>query len=380
MLLLALLSFLLGVLAALSVPYMQKRQVCRWKELLKQDLMEDKKKAFEEKENDLFQREQKVDAALLKLEKIESEKLELQRRKKELLGGEEEEVKQRILTHLQERVRKEHQLQLFTLRKEGYREAKNIVLTALHRLSPVEFLPTFSETIPLPDESLRGRIVGPEGKNIRFLEEKLGVKLILDKELTLSSLDPEKRFFSKKVLELLLAEGKIFPKKIEEAIEKVSLHLEGEIRKLGETACRELGLSLPHPTISCILGKLSFRYSFGQNLLDHSKEVALILGNLAAELHLSVALGKRIGLFHDIGKALVGPSESHALAGMEFLKAHGESEAVSNGVGCHHFEVEPLTEIGSLCHLADALSAGREGARSYFAQKKEHYASLHFLL
>lgn len=375
LLLLALISFLIGVLAAISVPYLQNRQVCSGKKLLKQDLIEDQKKAFEAKERDLQERDNKIQISLQKLEKIESEKTELQRRKKELLGGDEEEVKQRLLNHLEERVRKENQLHLSTLRKEGEREAKNLLLTALHRLSPVEFLPTFSETIVLTDESLRGRIVGPEGKNIRFLEEKLGIKLILEKELTLTSVDPEKRFFSKKVIEMLLLDGKIFPKRIEEVIEKVSLHLEGEIRKVGEGACQELGLSLPHPSISHVLGKLSFRYSFGQNLLDHSKEVATILGSLADELHLSVAVGKRIGLFHDIGKALVGTSSSHAIAGMEFLKAHGESEAVSNGVGCHHFEVEPLTQIGSLCHLADALSAGRGGVRlenmSYFAQKKE---------
>lgn len=366
---------MIGVLATLAIPHLQNRQACRWKELLKKDVLEDQKKTFAEKENELLAREEKIESSLRKLEKIESEKSELQRRKKELLGGEEEEVKSRLLNHLEERVRRENEHYLASLRKEPSREAKNMLLTALHRLSPVEFLPSFTETVPLLDEALRGRIVGPEGKNIRYLEEKLGVKLVLEKELILTSLDPEKRFFSKKVIETLLLDGKIFPKKIDEIIEKVSLHLEGDIRKLGEGACRELGLTLPHPSISHVLGKLAFRYSFGQNLLDHSKEVGAILGSLAVELHLSEAVGKRIGLFHDIGKALVSTKESHALAGMEFLKAHNESEAVSNGVGCHHFEVEPLTQIGSLCHLADALSAGREGARlenmSYFARNKE---------
>ena len=373
--LIALISFLVGVLAALSLPYLQNRQACRWKELIKTDIAKEHQKTFEEKENELFEKEKKIELAEQKLAKIESENLQLQKRKKELLGGDDEEVAARLLNHLEERVRKENQHHLANLRKEGEREAKSLLIAALHRLSPVEVTPLFSEIIPVQDETLRRRIVGPEGKNIHFLEEKLGVKLILEKELVLTSVDPEKRFFSKKVIESLLEDGKIFPKRIEEVIEKVALHLEGEIRKVGEKACSELGLSLPHPSISHILGKLSFRYSFGQNLLEHSKEVATILGNIAAELHLSVAVGKRIGLFHDIGKALVQSPQSHAIAGMEFLKAHGESEAVSNGVGCHHFEVEPLTQIGSFCHLADAISAGREGARlehmSVFARKKE---------
>jgi ribonuclease Y len=165
------------------------------------------------------------------------------------------------------------------------------------------------------------------------------------------------------VIETLLLDGKIFPKRIEEVIDRVKQGWDREITKIGEGAFRELGLTFSHPSISHVLGKLSFRYSFGQNLLDHSKEVGLILGNMAVELGLSEALGRRIGLLHDIGKAIVSEEKSHALAGMELLSNYGESPEVSNGVGCHHFEVEPITEIGSLCHLADALSAGKEGAR-----------------
>ena len=226
-------------------------------------------------------------------------------------------------------------------------------------------MPSSREKIFLKDEAFKGRIVGPEGKNIRFLEEKLHVKLLLDLEpstLIITSWDPEKREFAKRVIAALLIDGKIFPKRIEEVMDRVKEEWEGEITKIGEAVCRELGLSFPHRRISHVLGKLSFRYSFGQNLLDHSKEVSLILGNMAVELGLSEALGRRIGLLHDIGKALVSKMKSHAMAGMELLSTYGESLEVSNGVGCHHFEVEPITELGSLCHLADALSAGKEGA------------------
>lgn len=251
--------------------------------------------------------------------------------------------------------------------EESERIASTIIATAINRL----VLPCVSEatitTVNLPNEEIKGRIIGKEGRNVRALERATGINFLLDDTpgaVVLSGFDPIRKQIAKVALSDLIHDGRIHPTRIEEAVEKATKQVHKQIRQFGEDASLRAGAINLHPELINLLGKLKFRFSYGQNVLDHSLEVSYILGIMAAELGLEIALAKRIGLLHDIGKALSHEVEgSHAIIGHNLALKYGESQEIANGIGCHHREMDPCTIEGSLCEAADRLSASRPGAR-----------------
>lgn len=258
-------------------------------------------------------------------------------------------------------------------KEEADKEATRIITTAIHRLA----LPCVSEvtvnTVAIPNEEMKGRIIGREGRNIRALERATGINIIIDDTpgaVVLSGFDPIRMQIAKYALTDLVQDGRVHPTRIEEVVEKAKLQVEKLIKKYGEDAALRLGIMNLHPELIILLGKLKFRFSFGQNVLDHSIEVAHLMGIMAAELGLDVRLAKRIGLLHDFGKALSHEVEGpHAIIGHDYALKYGESKEVANGIGCHHGEMEPTTVEGSLCSAADAISASRQGARSELVEE-----------
>lgn len=257
--------------------------------------------------------------------------------------------------------------------EEADKEASKIIATAITRLA----LPCVSEvtvnTVSIPNEEMKGRIIGREGRNIRALERATGINFIIDDTpgaVVLSGFDPVRIQIAKLALTDLVQDGRVHPTRIEEVVEKAKITIEKMIKKHGEDAAVRLGIMNLHPELIKLLGKLKFRFSYGQNILDHSIEVAYLMGIMAAELGLDVRLAKRIGLLHDFGKALSHEVEgSHALIGYDFALKYGESKEVANGIGCHHGEMEASTIEASLCSAADTISASRQGARSEFVEE-----------
>lgn len=248
------------------------------------------------------------------------------------------------------------------------REARQVIATAINRLAVPCVSETTVNTVSLPNEEMKGRIIGREGRNIRTLERATGVTLIIDDTpgaVVLSGFDPIRMQVAKLALGTLAQDGRIHPTSIEEAVEKAKQEVERLIKKYGEDAALRAGAFNLHPELITLLGKLKFRFSLGQNVLDHSLEVSHLLGIMAAELGLDIRLAKRIGLLHDVGKAVSHEVEgSHAIIGHDLALKYGENKEVANGIGCHHGEIAPTSVEASLCSAADAISASRQGARS----------------
>lgn len=252
--------------------------------------------------------------------------------------------------------------------EEAERRASSIIATAINRLAVSCISEATVTTVALPHEEMKGRIIGREGRNIRALEQATGITFIIDETpnaVVLSGFDPIRMHVAKTALQALVIDGRIHPTRIEEAVEKAQMLVTKQIKQYGEDAAlRAGGLNL-HPELIILLGKLKFRYSYGQNVLDHSLEVSALMGMMAAELGLDSRLAQRIGLLHDIGKAVSHEMEgAHAIIGHDFALRFGETKEVANGIGCHHGEMEPMTVEGGLCSAADAISAARQGARS----------------
>lgn len=251
--------------------------------------------------------------------------------------------------------------------EEADRHATQIVATSINRLASSCTSEVTVSTVSLPNDEIKGRIIGREGRNIRALENATGVNFIIDdtpSAVVISGFDPVRKQIAKLALTELVLDGRIHPTRIEEAVEKAKDQVTKEIKRAGEDAALRAGAIDLHPELIRLLGRLHFRYSYGQNILAHSLEVCMLLGMMAAELGLDQQLAKRIGLLHDIGKAVTHEVEgSHAIIGYELARKCGESDKVANGIGCHHGEMAPTTLEGSLCSAADAISASRPGAR-----------------
>jgi ribonuclease Y len=247
-------------------------------------------------------------------------------------------------------------------------KARQIIGVAIQRYAGRHTFENTTATIALQGDEIKGRIIGREGRNIRAFEAATGVTVLIDDTpgaVLLSGFDPVRREIAKEAMTRLVADGRIHPTRIEEVVAQVSQEMDATIVRLGEEAVVKAGLPPMHPEIVKLLGKLHFRHSYSQNILDHSVEVAHLMGLLAAELGLDVTSAKRAGLLHDVGKAVNHEVEGpHAVVGAEMLKRYGESEAVVNGVASHHNEVPPLGPLGILVSAADAISASRPGARS----------------
>ena len=276
---------------------------------------------------------------------------------------------------LEEEVRRESEQDLRDLRKEllsaseqeVQREAKRIILTTMQRIASSPDASNASSTVVLPNDEMKGRIIGKEGRNIKAFEALTGVTLMIDElpgSVLISCFDPVRREAARVALEILVKDGRIHPTSIEEAIQTGQTEIENLVFQYGEQAVQKLNLTGIPAEVLSLLGQLKYRYSFNQNTLDHSVECAYICSMLASELGLDPNLAKRAGLLHDIGKAVEHEYEgSHATMGAKILRDYGENEAVANAVEAHHKEVEPTSLYAPLLMIADSVSATRPGAR-----------------
>jgi ribonuclease Y len=247
-------------------------------------------------------------------------------------------------------------------------KARQIISVAIQRYAGEHTFETTTATIALQGEDMKGRIIGRDGRNIRAFEAATGITVLIDdtpNAVVLSGFDPVRREIAREAMTRLILDGRIHPTRIEEVVTKVTQEIDESIVQLGENAVLQTGLAPMHPEIIKLLGKLHFRRSYSQNVLNHSIEVAHLMALMAAELGLDLATAKRAGLLHDIGKAVNHEVEGpHAIVGSDLIKRYGESEAVVNGVAAHHNDVPPIGPWGILVSAADAISASRPGARS----------------
>lgn len=247
-------------------------------------------------------------------------------------------------------------------------KARHILSTAIQRYAGEHTFQNTTASIAIQGDDIKGRIIGREGRNIRAFEAATGVTVLIDDTpgaVLLSGFDPVRREIAREAMVRLIQDGRIHPTRIDEVVAQVSQEMNETIVRLGEEALQKAGLPPMHPEIVKLLGRLHFRHSYSQNILDHSVEVAHLMGLMAAELGLDVPTAKRAGLLHDIGKAVNHEIEGpHAVVGADFIKRHGESEAVVNGVASHHNDVASTGPFGVLVSAADAISASRPGARS----------------
>lgn len=252
-------------------------------------------------------------------------------------------------------------------RADADRLARRTVALAIQRCAVDTVSETTVSTVPLPSDEMKGRIIGREGRNIRAFETMTGVDLIIDdtpEAVVLSAFDPVRREVARVALNALVTDGRIHPGRIEETIERARLEVETKIREAGEAAVMQAGVTGLHPELTRILGKLRYRTSYGQNVLDHSVEMAHIAGAMAAELGASVAITKRAALLHDIGKAVDFETEgAHHHISMDLARRYGESDEVIHAIGAHHDDIEAETVEAMLVKVSDAISAARPGAR-----------------
>lgn len=332
------------------------------------EFLEKKEREFEERNRILKAREEEIRVKQESLGfLIEEEKKRLQK----ISGLSIEEAKGILLARLSEELTNE-KAQILRRTEEEIREAsekkaKEILSLVIQRLSAEYTTESTVSVVTLPNDEMKGRIIGREGRNIRAFEMATGVDLIIDDTpecVTLSGFDPIRREIARVSLERLIADGRIHPGRIEEIVEKVKKEIEEKIKEDGERTTFDLGVTGLHPELIKLLGRLSFRTSYGQNALQHSKEVAYIMGMLASELSVDSRLAKRIGLLHDIGKAVDQDVEgTHAKIGTDLCRRYGESPDVYQAIEAHHEEIEPRSIYAVLSIASDAISAARPGAR-----------------
>lgn len=373
---------------------MKQRSLEREQEFIEQRQKE--KRSIQQEEERLKQREDKLESRYNALEKkfadaekkeaqISQKELEINQLQNELVNSNAaltnalakasyltvDQAKQTLLDKLLHDLKADHALrirqQMEELQKEGDLQAQRVIVTAIQRLASSTVSEATVVTVSLPSDEMKGRIIGREGRNIRALEKATGATFLMDdtpQTIVISCFDPVRRAIAKNVLVDLIQDGRIHPTRIEEALEKASQQIERQIHQFGQDAALRAGAPNLHHELIVLLGKLKFRFSLGQNVLDHSLEVSHLMGLMAGELGLDVQLARRIGLLHDVGKAVTHEIQgTHALIGRDLALKYGESREVANGIGCHHNEIEAITLEGSLCSAADAISAARPGSR-----------------
>ncbi|MBD5097826.1 MAG: ribonuclease Y [Lachnospiraceae bacterium] len=336
--------------------------------LSREENLDRKSEAIEKKEAALNKRENELNAIKSEIADLEAKRTqELER----ISGLTSEQAKEYLLKTVEDEVKHETAVMIKELetraKEEADKKAKDYVVTAIQKCAADHVSETTISLVQLPNDEMKGRIIGREGRNIRTLETMTGVDLIIDdtpEAVILSSFDPVRREVARIALEKLIIDGRIHPARIEEMVEKAQREVETMMKEEGEAATLEVGVHGIHPELVRLLGKMKFRTSYGQNALKHSVEVAQLSGLLAGELGLDVRLAKRAGLLHDIGKSIDHEMEgSHVSIGVDLCRKYKESATVINAVESHHGDVEPQSLIACIVQAADTISAARPGAR-----------------
>ncbi len=334
----------------------------------KEATLDKKTDAFERKEEELARRMAEVADAKAEADVLKKQQLTIL---EQLSGLTQEQAKQYLLETVENDVRHETAMKIkeieAQLKDEADDKAREIIAVAIQRCAADHSAETTVSVVPLPNDEMKGRIIGREGRNIRTLETVTGVDLIIDdtpEAITVSSFDPVRREIARLALEKLIVDGRIHPTRIEDMVEKARKEVDRTIREEGERACYETGVHNLNPELVKILGRQKYRTSYGQNVLNHSIEVPHIAGLMASELGVDVALAKRAGLLHDLGKSIDHEVEgSHVQLGADLARKYKENPVVVNAIEAHHGDVEPKTIIAVLVQAADAVSAARPGAR-----------------
>ncbi len=334
----------------------------------KEENLDKKIDAIEKKDEILQEKIKKADQKLAEIESIKKSQFEMLER---VSGFTKEQAKEHLLKALDEDLSHDKAVKIREyeqkLRDESDDMAAEILSRAIQRCSADHVAESTVSVVSLPNDEMKGRIIGREGRNIRTIETMTGAELIIDdtpEAITVSCFDPVRREVARVALEKLITDGRIHPARIEETVEKAQKEVNHTIKQTGEKAVLEAGVNGVHPEIVKLLGKLKYRTSYGQNVLKHSLEVSYIAGLIATELGADVKLAKRAGLLHDIGKALDHEFEgTHIALGVEFARRYKESEAVIHAIQAHHGDVEAKTVLAFIVQAADAVSAARPGAR-----------------
>jgi ribonucrease Y len=333
----------------------------------KLDLILKKERHFQTIEEDVAKRE-----VITKDKQIQLDKLIIEQSKKleQIAGLSKEEAKKQLIEGFVNEAKSQAALQIRQIREEtktiANREAQNIIVQAIQRTASDHSAESTVSVVNLESDEMKGRIIGREGRNIRAFEAATGIDLIIDdtpEAVVISGFDPFRRHVAKVSLEKLMLDGRIHPTRIEEIVEKTRKELESELGTIGEQSIMDLGIHTMHPELLKLIGKMKYRTSYGQNLLNHSIEVSHLCGIMAAELGLDVQIAKRAGLLHDVGKTIEQDPSPHALLGFDIAKKYKEKHVVCNAIGAHHEDIEMETPIAVLVQAADSISGARPGAR-----------------